>query len=164
MSSAIWGFIGTLVGALASIATTSISSWNTFRIQKLSNKEDRKERSRAFQRETLLELQEELVDYMRLFGEAYFEQLESYKKTGDWRSLLSDEINEKIRLSNAKTAVLIERLIDEEIRNNLNELKNLVSRGLLANTKEEAETYQRKASEKFEECNKSLGAVLRSYY
>ncbi|MDZ7693828.1 MAG: hypothetical protein U5K69_22360 [Balneolaceae bacterium] len=115
MSSAIWGFIGTLVGALASIATTTISSWNTFRIQKLENKEDRKERSRAFQRETLLELQEELVEYMRLFGEAYFEQLDSFKKTGNWGSLLSDEINEKIRLSNAQTAILIERVIDEEI-------------------------------------------------
>lgn len=82
MDPAAWVFLGTLVGALASIATTSISNWNTFRIQKNIKNEERIERSRTFQRKTILELQEELVDYMRYSGEAYFEQRKSSVQVG----------------------------------------------------------------------------------
>ncbi len=164
MEPAVWGFIGTAIGALASIATTSISNWNSFRIQKALSKEEREERARAFQRETVLELQEELIGYIRLFALSYFEQLDSYESTGKWGALLTEELDEKIRLSDAKTTVLIERIMKDEIRAQLDELKAIIWNGIIANSKKEADSYQLQASRKFDECNKVLGNVLRKNY
>jgi hypothetical protein len=77
MESAIWGLIGTVVGALASIGTTWLTTISSSKLQKEKAQEDRLERANAFQRETLLELQEALHDTLRLVSRAYIQDCES---------------------------------------------------------------------------------------
>jgi len=67
---AIWGLIGALIGALASIATTWITTCNASTQQIASAEYARSEQNRAFQRETLLELQMAVSDLMRLVSRA----------------------------------------------------------------------------------------------
>jgi hypothetical protein len=69
MDAAAWGFIGTLFGALvgasASIGINIITS-HAATLQSTASKEAREEQRRVFQRETLLQLQDEFHRYMRL--------------------------------------------------------------------------------------------------
>ena len=164
MELAIWGFIGTLVGALASIVTTLLTNWNTSKIKKAEKEAKREECSKAFQRKTILELQDELTDYMRLFFLAHFEHLDSCSKVGRWGSELSSDLDEKLRISNSKTSMLIERVSDDDLRETLKNLKSIATSCLLANSKEEAEKYRNKASDSFEQCSVKLGTVLRNSY
>jgi hypothetical protein len=47
MDAMTWGFVGTVVGATASIATTAITNWNTFKISQNTKIQDREERARV---------------------------------------------------------------------------------------------------------------------
>ena len=57
MEAALWGFLGTIVGAMVSIATSWINSRNETERQRQANSFERLERARAFQRDNLLNLQ-----------------------------------------------------------------------------------------------------------
>lgn len=65
MEPAIWGFVGTLTGAAASIITTVIISRNQVQLQKENDSLERQERARAFQRENLLKIQDILQEALR---------------------------------------------------------------------------------------------------
>ena len=117
MESAAWGFVGTIAGALASIATTWLSALHTARLQDRKAGEERLERSRAFQTETLLELQEAFHDSLRLIAKAYLEDREGYRLTGVWGdSSLSEEVSEGVCLGMRRVKLLSERVSDDSLR------------------------------------------------
>jgi hypothetical protein len=107
MDAATWGFIGTLagavIGATASICTTLVSSWNASRLQQNADYLERIERARAFQRDNLLALQDSLQDAMRLAARAH---LEDAVAANFGKSMLSEEVNQNILLSNRKLSIL----------------------------------------------------------
>ena len=91
MDAAVWGLLGTIVGTLASIGTTWISGRHAFSLQREAASDEYRERHRAFQRETLIQLQDVLHDSLRMMTRAYFEDTNSFKKSGEWeRSFLSE--------------------------------------------------------------------------
>jgi len=169
MDSAIWGFIGTIVGAIvgasASILTTIINGRKSAQLQKERDNFERLERSREFQRNTLLELQDSLSQNLRLIGRAHLEDVASYRQNDGVRSnLLSAELNQDIMLSNRKNAILTERISDDELRNNLKKLRQDMTDVLFAKSENESRNKLQIVSTNFEKFMGKLGVVLRNNY
>ncbi|WP_321279814.1 hypothetical protein [Marinifilum fragile] len=169
MDAAIWGFIGTIVGAVvgasASILTTSINGRNASKLQFKAEKYKRDERFREFQRENLLKLQNTLSNSMRLLGRAHLEDLNNFKAANKWRSqLLSEELDEEIRVSFRDLSILTERVSNDDLRKDLNSMKELMTSYILTQTKEEAEIQIQKSADDFTITMTKLGHDLRTLY
>ena len=164
MEPVTWAFVGTIVGAFSSIATTSITNWNNFRIQKNTKTEERIERSKSFQRDTLVELQTEMIEYIRSLHLIHTEDLNAFNTSGNWGGQIPKDISDKNREISVKTSVLIERISNDELRTELKEIKDLSTKCLMAKSKEEAQTFKEKTINKYTVCAEKLGEVLRSNY
>jgi hypothetical protein len=93
VDAALWGFLGALVGAGTSIATTWVSNRHEATRQRQADSLERVERARAFQRDNLLELQDTLQNAMRFCGRMLHEDQMAFKRGGKWgKALLGDEV------------------------------------------------------------------------
>ena len=169
MESAAWGFIGTLLGTLVggcvSIATTTISARNASKIHSLKTKDEREERARAFQRETLLITQETLQDLMRLASRIYLADKISFRRNGKWdKNIIDDDLDESFRATNQKLSCQIQRIFDESLRNKLKDQHALISNISLSESEIDAEIALHAAGGNFEIVTEELGALLRANY
>ena len=164
-----WAFLGTLggavVGALTSIATTTINSRNSFSLQSVKAQEDRDERRRVFQRETLLEIQDCFHQLMRFAAKIYLADVGAArlgKKWGDNR--LDPDLDESFRLQNQKLNCLLERIFDNDLRAELRSLHSKVSSIAYTEDRIEAEAVHHQSAAHFQDSMKALGLVLRANY
>lgn len=169
MDSATWGFVGVLagsvVGALASIATTWITNKNDRQLQKDQDSLERKERARAFQRETLIGVQEKLQVLFRMVGKAHYEQAMAYKVDGQWgRAPISEEVNQGTLQANQKLLILTERVADDGLRSELKKLRDSLNRILFTQSEQEAEQRITACIEKSDKVMEDLGVILRGHY
>lgn len=165
MDAMTWGFVGTVVGATTSIATTAITNWNTFRISRNSKMQDREERARVFQRETLLELQVVTRNYLRANELAHRADVKNYTESGEWgKYALPDELSDQLLELNSKTSILIQRVSNDELRNELSKFKEVVTNNQLAKNDYDAAAYQKEYIKLYEKISGKLGEVLRDSY
>ncbi|MGL6006381.1 hypothetical protein [Aeromonas sobria] len=169
MDASTWGFIGaitgTLVGASASIITTIITSNNAVHLQQETDIQERMERARSFQRETLLTIQEILNDALRLMIQAHMEHLDANGKGISWGEYyLPDDIDENYRITNRKLAILNERIADDLLRNELNELRDNITRVSFAGSYHEARALINSAHSDADTFLKHVGKILRDQY
>lgn len=165
MESAVWGFIGTIVGALASIGTTIVSGRNAASMQASASSLERAERHRSFQRNTLIELQDALHDLMRLVAKGHYEDEMAYRETGNWAATrLSEEVNEGQRLAHRHLLILVERVADEALRAELKQLSVSLGEVSLARSQTSANTSLEKALHQGTQVLEHVGEVLRSQY
>jgi hypothetical protein len=166
MDSAIWVFIGAIVGAATSLLTTYINNRHAVRLQKETDVFKRSERAKEFQMNNLLELQESLLQHMRLVNSEHLEYMESLKKEGDWKrsDLLSKELDQEIMLSNRRLFILTERIKDNALRNNLDELHQKMNKISFAKSVTESIEILQTAATYFEQFMTQLGVVLRSNF
>ena len=165
MESAVWGLIGTVVGALASIATTWLTITSSNKLQDQKVREERQERANAFQRETLLELQDAVHDVMRLEHRAYFEDCMSLRAGIIWsKATLSDELNEGKRLAKRRVTLLVERVADEDVRKQVKALMKSASLVALAKEQEEANALLEGCTSDSIQMFETLGTALRLHY
>jgi hypothetical protein len=169
LDAASWGFIGTLIGAIvgasASVLTTSINSRNAVQLHKANNDLDRAERARAFQRETLLGTQEVLQASMRLMARAHIADTEAFRLTGQWgRNMLGDDLNESILLANQKMTALVERISDDSLRNTLKDLHGEISSVSQSDSRDEANIAFYQVGPAFQDAMTQLGTALRTFY
>lgn len=114
---ALWGLIGTLIGALASIGTTWITTRNAATQQIASAEYARAEQNRAFQRQTLLELQTAVSDLMRLVSCAHLEDRQAFHAGTAWgRNMLSEALDADTGTAFRKVALLTARVADDQLR------------------------------------------------
>ncbi|NVM76619.1 hypothetical protein FHW83_002414 [Duganella sp. SG902] len=164
-----WAFIGTLcgaaVGALTSIATTTINSRNAASLQSAKTRDERDERRRAFQRETILQVQDCFHDLMRFSARIYLSDLEAYRTNKDWKkNRLGPDLDEGFRLQNQKLSCLVERVFDDNLRSELRSLHSTVSSIAYSENREHAEAIHHESASQFTQTMKALGEVLRSNY
>lgn len=169
MDAATYGFIGTLVGAIvgasASIATTFISSWNSSRLQTNADSFQRVERARAFQRETLLKLQEGLQDAIRNIGEMHHQDVLALRETGEWqKSMLGEELNQKFVSVNRELSILTERVSEDELRNSIKEFRQQLSNCMFTSSEHEGDYMLKIAVDNFNPMMEKIGSVLRENY
>jgi hypothetical protein len=165
MEAAVWALVGTIVGALASIGTTWLSTRTSYALQREKAREERLERANAFQRQTLLDLQDAIHDGLRLVHRAYMEDLALRQKGEIWgKGLISDEVSEGVRLSQRKLAILVQRVSEDTLRQ---EVKAFMERAWLvsfAGSREKAEAQLNKVTGESAAVLERVGAVLRSHY
>ena len=165
MDAAIWGLIGTLLGASTSILTTVITNGNAFRLQNNSDILERTERARTFQRENLIQTQNSLQDFMRFIGRAHIEDHDAYLENGEWgKNMLGNEINEGIFISNQKLLTNIERIADDSLRAEIKSLWDVAHKTLFNNSARSAQSNLNEVISSYPKVMESLGRVLRSYY
>lgn len=165
MDSVVWGFVGTIIGAGASIITSMIAARNAILLQREVNTTDRIEKFREFQRETIIQIQDVLLECMRNAVKTHMQDLESFSKGGEWgNGLLTEDVNEGTLQSNRKLIILIERVADGELRSKLKDIYAAINKVPLARTKTESDRYLSHMSELSSGVMDILGSVLRSNY
>lgn len=165
MESAVWGLIGTLVGAIASIATTWISSRNASFMQNSAAQLEREEQHRSFQRDTCVELQDALLDLLRLSTRAHLEEKKAFAQTGAWgKQELSDEVNVAERLAITRVVILKERVSDDALRSDISSLLERLTRLALARSRSEAADLEGTISLNGPAVMEHIGQVLRGQF
>jgi len=164
MEAAAWGLIGTAVGALSSIGTNWLSNRTTYRIASAKQAAERQERAREFQRQTLLDLQQAIHDSMRLVMRAHVEDCRRYRDTQAWgREQISEEVNEGLRLSRSKVAILVERLQNDELRLAVKSLIYDSGKTALAESKHAAELHLNDLTSQVTSVLERVGAEFRAH-
>lgn len=165
MDSAAWGLLGTAVGALASIATTLLTTRSASERELAKLREDRSERARAFQRQTLLDLQDALHDAFRLVARAHLEDEKAAHEGKPWgKNKLSDEVNEGLLVSQRRVAILVERVADDDLRSKLKSLAQTTGHVTLARSRDESEFGMSKGTGELTNVLEAIGTVLRQHY
>ena len=117
MEPALWGLIGTVVGAAASIGTTWLTNKNAANLQTAARNAELLENKRAFQRETIVELQDAFHNAIRNISVAHLEDRRAHASGAPWgKDLLPNDLSEQIRLSNRRVMLLVERVHNDQLR------------------------------------------------
>jgi hypothetical protein len=165
MEAAAWGLIGTVVGALASISATWISARNAFSLQGQAAHFEREEKHRSFQHSTLVELQDAVHDLIRLWMRGHLEDQAAFAETQEWGAkLLSEEVDEGIRLGISRVQILKERVADDGLRDTLDQLLSLVADHSITRTRAGAERLYATLIATAPRVMEEIGQSLRSQY
>ena len=165
MEAAFWGLLGTIAGAAASIATTVLASRNAATLQSAAAALEREEKSRAFQRETLIDLQDSVHDELRAVALLFMADEAAFRESGAWgRKLLGEELNTKVHLAGRRTLLLRERVADDELRDHIQSLRDLLTGVQMARDRVVAERVNADAMQMGTAVMEHIGKVLRSLY
>jgi len=119
------------------------------------------ERRTAFQRQTLLDLQDAMMDLVRTTGEMHHHDVVSFRQTGKWqKQLFSEDLAEANRLANARTSMLAVRVRDETVRNLVTEVKNHSTKAAMCASLEEGDRALGAMGIEFDSLNRRIGEVL----
>jgi len=162
-----WFPVATL---LAGFAANGILEW--FRHRSSSSREvaarvaERcraiEERRARFQRESLLALQEAMVDLTRAVANGHFHDLRAFRQGNGWRkTYLPEDVDQAIREANQQTALLNERVADENVRKAVEYAKGLASGIFFTSDSATAEGMMTKLGNASIEVQKQIGIVLR---
>jgi hypothetical protein len=155
---------------LLGYVTKSISDWLDFRRARKREREAREEtrrdirfeRREKFQRATLLELQEELVNLVRTASQMHVQDIKAHRETGTWkRQLFESELSEAARLAHARVAVLTVRVRDEAVRNLVADINQGTIGLTLAPTREVAMAASVAMTTTFDKVQKRIGELPR---
>jgi len=119
---AVWFPIVTLLlGYILSSISESVRHRRTLEREREAREAERRdkafERRVTFQRATLLELQDAIMDLMRTSGAMHHQDIMALKRTGQWqKQFYGDELSEAHRLAMARTTVLTVRVRDIRVR------------------------------------------------
>ena len=148
MDAGIWGFIGVVVGAVSSIATTVLVARNTS-----------SERSKEFQRNNLIELQDSLTVAMRLTMRIINIKLDDKEK-----ELEKAEVNKEFMANNQSLYTGTERIIDQSLRESVRNLHTLMAGVSKIEIKDTNDETFVNLQNQFSKVMRSVGVVLRSNY
>jgi gas vesicle protein len=164
VNAAVWGLIGTIVGAAASIATTWIAARSSNELQRERLREEREDRTSLFQRQTLLELQEAIHDALRLVCQAHLEDLHAHRSNKEWRkNMLTEEVDEGIRLAQRRVSILVERIASDDVRTSVKSLMSAATKVLFASSELESHLLLKTTNEAAEPVFELLGTTLRRH-
>jgi|GEM_PF-1355023 len=168
MDAALWGFIGTLVGALASIGTTYLNNRekSKARIEELERKELMD--NIIFQRETLLELQTALRKHHSFSLKLFVTINDFYDDDGnlksDRESLYDKYYSDLLELNNS-VSILKDRIFDKDLREKIHAcLLAYLTAFKITEDKSEFEDLSSDAIMSFNFARDSIGESLRNLY
>lgn len=162
---AVWGFIGTLIGALASIGATYVTARTAGAQQIASSERDRDEKNRTFQLTTLLTLQEEIVDILRLVARAHHDERIAFRAGVAWgRTILDNDLDESIRVSFRQISLLSARLVDGQLRQDVKLFVEITTRVNLSASENSAIYELSQAGDAGIDLMEKIGESLRKQY
>jgi len=166
VEAAWWGFLGTVIGASTSIATSWIASRSEDRRQMQGDSLERNERARAFQRDNLLELQETIQAAMRYVALIWDADQRASQQAGEWRKCypLPEDVNDGAHEAGVRLLLLTERVADDNLRRGLKTLRRALTDCSLATSVEDSTALMGRAMETYEPVMEELGTRLRGLY
>lgn len=165
MEAALWGLLGTIAGAATSISTAIIASRNAASLQSAAATLEREEKARAFQRDTLIELQDAVHDELRAVSLLYMADYAAYRDNGKWGgNILGEELNNKVHMAGRRTLLLSERIANDELREHLKFLRGLLTEVQMSRDAAIAERAHMAAMNMGISVMEHMGTVLRSLY
>lgn len=121
------------------------------------------ERRTTFQRQTLLDLQEAVLQLARTTGQMYAIDNKANRDTGKWqRNLYPPDLDEAGRAANARTSMLGVRVRDGSIRELLQQFKNSSAGVTISGSKEESEVAMRNMATALDALQQRIGEFLRT--
>lgn len=159
------GLFGAFVGACASIATTFLANQHAVNLQSSADTIERQEKARAFQRENLLACQEAIRTAARLTGRAYYEEVMAFHAGTPWKKhFFGEPLNTDLTDSRGALGMLIERVENDELRNELKTTATMMFDVQSADSQQAAEMAFFAVVTKTQEVTELLGTVLRKTY
>lgn len=164
VDAAVWGVIGTVVGAGASIATTWLGAWHSEKSKTKQAREERVEQARAFQRETLIHLQTTIQEALTITANLYAEARADMATRGRWTYVrYFDSDRSPISKTMRSAEALMERIADDNLRVQCDRfLMDLMKAHLVQTTPADFEAAV--PADQFVHLNNAIGKVLRSYF
>jgi len=118
-------------------------------------------KSNEFQRQSLLDLQVELLGLLRHTAQIELEDLKISRRTGAWgRDQLPDGISDSYREAVAAVIFLTSRIRDTEIKRMVKQLRTLSTAVILAKDEQEAELNMRLITEASEPVQSIIGDAI----
>jgi len=162
----VWPAITLFVGFFSSAAL------DFFRDQRLTSREraardadnraKRIESRNMFQKENLLQLQEECMKLARATGAINHNDIMVYKSTGEWRkNLTPDDWGDEHLQALQRINILSSRVSDEQVRQAVNNFKGQAVSVLESDTREAGDRSLHQMANIFVELNEKIGTVIR---
>ncbi|HEU0085030.1 MAG TPA: hypothetical protein VFQ87_19440 [Bradyrhizobium sp.] len=160
----------TVVSLVAGYGLKSITDlvqhkWNVEKereARKAARQDQRFQRRSAFQRETLLALQDACMDLGRATAQANSLNLAEFRASKTWnRRRLPDDLDESHRLAQARTQLLLVRVRDASVRQLAANLRELSAETLLGRSADDSEHALASMGLVFESLNNRIGELLR---
>lgn len=169
IDSAIWGLVGTAVGAVvgagSSIATTWLSNRHAAKLDRAKGDEERAERFRDFQRKTLLEIQEAAQESLRFAAREHIEDIDATRSSGRWGgNITSDDVREGQRTALHRLVILRQRVADDDLRSQIVQVTQAVANVSVASSQQDSVAKLEIAYAIADRTHESLGKLLRSMY
>jgi hypothetical protein len=159
-----------IITLLIGYATKAVSDWLDFRRLSEREREAREEsrrdrlfeRHNTFQRQTLLDLQEALMQLTRSSAAINHQDVMAYRKTGKWqKQLLGDDLSEGNRVVIARVSMLSVRVRDKALRDLVRDLKDDCAKLGLCESEAESRSVMKGVLELFAIVNEQIGQILR---
>ena len=165
MEAAVWGVIGTLIGALASLGGAWLTTHSANSLHVASSKIERDEKFRTFQRDTLIALQDALHNLMRLTAQGHYEDTLAFHAAGKWGyNTLSDEVNDGQLLARRHMLILVERVADDNLRARVKQLNVILTEISFAKSKGVSDAALNSGFTQSVEVLELIGTALRAQY
>jgi hypothetical protein len=119
------------------------------------------ERRTTFQRETLLVLQEVMMDLGRATAHVNHLDAMAIRNTGK-RQRLPEDLDEGYRLAQAKASMLAARVRDDATRELVDQFRNLSSTCVTTKTQDESDKALNAAFQIHDQLNQRIGELLRT--
>lgn len=165
VNSAVWGLLGTAVGAAASIGTTWLTNAHAAKLESQKAREIRAETARAFQRQTLLELQEAVHILARKATESFLYDRVRHSEGNEWGSVpIPDELDASLMESFRTVGILNQRVSNEVLRNKVVAFTETLADSVNAWSFDRATAARAVVIDDFGALSASIGECLRSNY
>ena len=155
-----------LLGYAVKVATDWVQHRRTLERERDARQAQRRdllsERRSDFQRQTLLDLQEAVMDVARTTGAMHHEDQMAYHNTRNWgRQLYAPDLDERNSAAMRRTSMLAVRVRDESVRDLVQRFKSHSANATTRRSREESESEMAEMATVFENLNYRIGEILR---
>ena len=165
MPTEIFPFVTLIIGWILSEMGSWFKNYREEKARKRIRAEQKLDERTGFQRQTLIDLQDGLFELAKLTGHFYSEDEMAYKQSGVWgKNLGSDEESRKHQDILIRTNVLMVRVADGKLREEVDGMRSLCTTISIARSQEEADQAFEEAKLLFAAINSHVGTLLRSTY
>lgn len=157
--------VSALLGFATAVVTEHLRDARTKKREREARTDARRiqiaERRIGFQRETLLNLQEAVLEEARSAGQICVADEREYRKTGKCPPMLPEDLNEKARFNTVKTLMLTERIRDKEVRDLMETFRTYTNQVGICRSLEAERAALQNMQNALSPLHKRIGIVLR---
>jgi hypothetical protein len=167
--SVILPLVGVAIGAIAALYGSYLQhtwAWKRDQQGRIESRSAELAAARSrFQHQTLVELQDALMQLARATGKAHVQDLMNFQQSGIWqRELIDDETSEKHGNYTRQVIVLVSRVENDEVRRIALEVKSDLHSALSSESVDASQNFMANMDSKLNELNRVVGIQLQQLH